>query len=181
MTYLGIAIIIIVLVVAVGFMVKHITSTVKNQFKYYLGFMVEKNGQFESIKTSMLNHGFPLIKMTVYGKRYNFVLDTGATINVLDSKVLEDIPIGVDIELKKGKGFIGAGDTAKQSSQVCTLPLTYNKQLFTESFDITNLSEMFDYVEKKEGVRIHGILGSGFFKKHQWTIDFDKMVVWTGK
>lgn len=181
MNFVGIVIVIVVLLAVVAFVVKHITDTMKNQFKYYLGSVKENNGQFESIKESVLKHGFPLIKMTVFGKRYNFVLDTGATVNVLDSSVLSDIPAGEDVDLKEGQGFMGAGDIAKRDTQVCSLPMTYNKQLFTEKFQIANLSEMFDFIEKEEGIRIHGMLGSGFFKKHQWSIDFEKMVIWTGK
>lgn len=181
MTFLGIVIVITVLGALIAFVTKHITDTMKNQFKYYLGSTKEKNGQFESIKGSVLKHGFPLIKMTIFGKRYNFVLDTGATVNVLDSSVLADIPVGENVDLKEGQGFMGAGDVAQRDTQVCTLPMTYNKQQFSEKFQIANLSEMFDSIEKEEGIRIHGMLGSGFFKKHQWSIDFDKMVVWTGK
>lgn len=182
MTFLGIIIVVTVLMVLLAFVAKHLTDTMKNQFKYYLGSTKEKNGQFESIESSVLKHGFPLIKMTIFDKRYNFVLDTGATVNVLDSSVLiNDIPAGENIDLKEGAGFMGAGDVSKRETQVCTLPMTYNKKLFSEKFQIANLSEMFDSIEKEEGIRIHGMLGSGFFKKHQWAIDFEKMVIWTGK
>lgn len=181
MTFLGIVIVITVLIASLAFVINHITTNMKKEFKYYLGSVKEKNGQFESIKGSVLKHGFPLIKMTIFGKRYNFVLDTGATVNVLDSSVLADIPVGENVDLKEGQGFMGAGDVAQRDTQVCTLPMTYNKQQFSEKFQIANLSEMFDSIEKEEGIRIHGMLGSGFFKKHQWSIDFDKMVVWTGK
>lgn len=180
MSFTAFVITIIVLFIPFAFIIKHINATLDNKFKYYLGAIKVKNGQFESIKESVLNHGFPIIKMTIFDKRYNFVLDTGANINVLDSSVLKDFPENA-VKYTEGAGFIGAGDVAKQATQNCSLSMTYNKQVFTEQFQVTNLTEMFDFIEQTEGIRIHGMLGSKFFTEHQWTLDFEKMVIWTGK
>jgi len=170
----------IVIVMMCGFMFRHIYKIQKNQFQYYMGMIQERKGQFESIKHSVTTLGVPIIKMTIFGERYNFLLDTGGDHNYFDKSVLDKIP-NLNITLSKGQDFVTTGNSTVKKTSVGNLPLSYNKQLFDEEFTITDMSESFDLIEKADGVRIHGILGSMFFTKYQWSLDFEKMVVWTGK
>ena len=49
---------------------------------------------------------------------------------------------------------------------------------YCEPFLCTGKIDSFDEIKTESGVQIHGILGSQFFVKHEWIIDFEKQSVY---
>ena len=49
------------------------------------------------------------------------------------------------------------------------------KKTFEVQLNINNMSEAFGFIKKESGVQIHGILGSLFFQKYKYILDFDSL------
>ena len=64
----------------------------------------------------------------------------------------------------------------KISNQFCKMSITYKNQIFEEEFSITDLDEAFSVVKQESGVQIHGILGSKFFEKYRYVLDFGELI-----
>ena len=45
----------------------------------------------------------------------------------------------------------------------------------------TDMSSSFDVIKRSTGVNIHGILGTAFFNKYKYILDFDKLIAYSKK
>lgn len=145
------------------------------EYKYYIGLSKREKIVFDSLEKV----GIPVVKMTVEGKRYHFILDSGADYSLINSKFIPSLNQEKLIYGGKQDTTTVSGDSME--SLEVTIPISYRNQVFNEKFLSTNLSSVFKMVGDRAGIEIVGLLGSNFFKEHRWTLDFDKMVVWLGK
>ena len=51
-------------------------------------------------------------------------------------------------------------------------------QEFEEEFSIADLDKAFRIVREESGVQIHGILGSRFFEKYKYVLDFKDYIAY---
>ena len=58
------------------------------------------------------------------------------------------------------------------------MTIYYKDQKFEEEFSITDLDGAFDIIKKENGVQIHGILGSKFFEKYKYILDFKELIAY---
>lgn len=137
----------------------------------------ERSGQFISFKKNFIQSGLPLIKMTIGGNRYAFLLDSGASHNYLDVAFVEELAKG-GISLQ----FIGSGEvtnsTETSEAEIVELRFSYNNHNYFDTFMITDMSVGFGQIAEDSGIQLVGILGGGFFQREHWKLDFDRMVVW---
>lgn len=179
--YLGILIILIIIAVLGYFVIQHFTNSISRQFKYHFdAFKVKTNGQGEMI--GLLEHdfsvsGMPIIKVKIDKKEYKLMLDSGANINLLNASVYNALDSS-NIEKKASRGITSAAGELDLGF-VANIEFKHKQKKFVESFEILDMEGPFSAIEAKDGVRIDGILGSTFFQKHRWTIDFENLVVWT--
>ena len=66
-------------------------------------------------------------------------------------------------------------------SSICNLDIKYKDLSFTEEFVVSDLDTVFSEVKKNTGVQIHGILGSKFFEKYKYIIDFKELTAHISK
>ena len=52
---------------------------------------------------------------------------------------------------------------------------------FEDTFTILNMDSAFRQVKEDSGVQLHGILGSLFFQKYKYVIDFKSLVAYIRK
>lgn len=175
---------IIVFTSMVLFLIYYMKVTYQNLIKktdekssYLLGLIREKDKQFISFEESFIGTKLPTLQFEIYGKVFRFLLDTGADSSYIDQSMIGHLKdTGKKCTITKGKPIYGAlGET---ESFHCELPFTYRGSEFIEHFNVADLSAGFDKMAEIKGLRISGILGSSFFEKHKWQLDFEKLVVW---
>lgn len=130
----------------------------------------------------------PIITLKMYDNYYKFILDTGADFNALDSSALDRIVSENNLklnkdDLKQGDDVVG-GDTVVGVGGVQTgikdvqLPFECDDSEFEEIFSVVSIGAPLSAYEK-HGIKLCGVIGSPFFEKNKWVLDFDELVVWT--
>lgn len=120
----------------------------------------------------------PVITLYQGTGKFNFLLDTGSTDNVIDSNVLPDLehkPIENSASSLTGM----EGNPVKAS--ITMINLYYQDTAFPFGYLVNDMSKIFGSIKKETGVNIHGILGSKFFNYYKYVLDFDKMVAYNKK
>lgn len=130
-----------------------------------------------SFKESLDLSDLPIITFTSKGNRLNFLLDTGANISAFNSKFLEltdNKPIN-----KKGNVLSSSGELT--DAEFANINLKYKDRIYTDEFQIMNLSVAFNQLKHEYGVQIHGILGNVFLQKYKYVLDFKRYVAYEDK
>ena len=111
--------------------------------------------------------GLPLI-VTSSKPNLCFLIDTGATHNIVFSYVYEELPflfstlglshkmIGIEGKVRKNK-----------APQVKT----------TLSFEDKEATNAVRQIQQESGIQIHGILGIPFLTQNKWVLDFNNLSV----
>lgn len=128
-----------------------------------------------SFKQSIDLCNVPVITLYQGDKKFNFLLDTGADDCVIHSKYLDNIKYELTDYVTSHFGLDGQGEEVK----ICNIDLFYNKQEYRSEFVIRDLSNIFDIIKQDSGVTLHGVLGSRFFAKYKYILDFDKFVAFS--
>ena len=157
------------------YMVKSIKKVIDKDYIFDIK-VVKVKGEKLEFRQDYANHQLPIVKLNFNGNRLNFLLDTGADINIINKDTFNSIKTE-DVNVEKA-ALVTTGSTAVTSEKTI-LPFKYGNKKFEEPFRIMNMSEPFNYLLDKHQIQIHGVLGTDFFSKYKWSIDFDTMVVWT--
>lgn len=75
----------------------------------------------------------------------------------------------------------GIDGEVKSSMPTCTMEVKYKDNPFEDTFTILNMDSAFRQVKEDSGVQLHGILGSLFFQKYKYVIDFKSLVAYIRK
>jgi hypothetical protein len=133
---------------------------------------IDSNNKFSiSFKESMDLTKLPIITFENNGLKFNFLLDTGADFSVINESCLSTINHIKTSETGKVHGFEGN----YVDTTYVNIPLEYNDNLFTDFFQVVDLSKAFGNVKAEYGVTLHGILGNSFFQKYKYILDFNKL------
>ena len=135
----------------------------------------QKKRENMSFREAMDLVELPII--TFYNKdtKLNFLLDTGSDLSYINKSVL------FSLEYKKideSKNIISVGGNS-QSLGCCDMTVTYKTQKFINRFYISDLDEAFGAIKAETGVQIHGILGSKFFTKYRYILDFESLIAYS--
>ena len=153
--------IILVIVILEAFVVKGIE-------KYNL-----YNSTKISFKESMDLTELPVVTFYNKDKKLNFLLDTGSNLSVINESVLNTID---HEKINESRRTIGIGGIIQSMS--CKMCIHYKDKEFEDVFTIANLDEQFDLIKQEDGVTIHGILGSKFFERYKYVLDFKELVAY---
>ena len=165
--YIGVGIVLLILGFGLAFLITDIKRRIDNSNKYRVCF---KEGYRRS--------NLPLVGLKINGKYEWFLADSGASCNLIKQSYFDTIKDKP--ELIEDKDGIDTGSN-KIKSEYCSFDLSYKDLEFkNETFNVAQLN-VFDSNRDKYKMDIVGIVGSPFFKKYQWKIDFDEMVIWINK
>lgn len=135
----------------------------------------KRNSTKISFRESMDLTELPVVTFYNGDKKLNFLLDTGSNISHINSSslsFLEHEKIDMQAETM---GFEGN----KVSNEFCRMTVFYKNQKFEDEFSITDLDDAFNVIKQENGVQIHGILGSKFFEKYRYVLDFSELIAYT--
>lgn len=112
--------------------------------------------------------GLPIITLTNDGKEFNFLVDTGANLCVLNKSVLPELKYK---ELE-GEGTMYGMEGNLQKVEYVEALLSHGKDDFTVEFQVCNIDAAFGRVEEAHGITIHGVLGTQFLENNKGRVDF---------
>lgn len=122
--------------------------------------------------------GLPVVTFMNDNKKLHFLLDTGSDDSFMDIESIEGLSV---VSKAKGKGAIITGNGEINSLGSITCFITYKGISFLNTFMIGHFKETFEAAARDKGVTIHGILGSRFFKKYKYKLDFESMEAQSNK
>ena len=134
--------------------------------------LAKKNMSFlESINLT----GLPIITFHNNDQVVNMVLDTGSNVCLINKSTLPSLKYEIG---EVHTNIIGLSGKADDGDTVI-LPLTYKDWEFDFECWATDLDDMIASLKSEYGVTIHGLLGTGFFQKYKYIIDFNEMVAYS--
>ena len=120
-------------------------------------------------KESMDLVHLPIVTFINNGVRLHFILDTGADDSYISEEILPSLVIK-DQQPLCSHSVTGMNSAASAGSLV-TLDLSYKSEVFETPALVMKFHNMFEQGHIK-GIEIHGVLGSIFFEKHKYHLDF---------
>lgn len=135
---------------------------------------VRKKSSEISFREAMDLAGLPVITFYNGDKKINFLLDTGSNISYLNESIVSSL---VTESTGEASNIIGI-EGNKVNCKICKMIIRRKNQEFEEEFSIADLDKAFSIVKKESGVQIHGILGSRFFEKYKYVLDFKDYIAY---
>lgn len=135
---------------------------------------VRKKSSEISFREAMDLAELPVITFYNSGKKINFLLDTGSNISYLNESIVSSL---VTESTGEESNIIGI-EGNKVNCKICKMIIRRKNQEFEEEFSIADLDKAFSIVKKESGVQIHGILGSRFFEKYKYVLDFKDYIAY---
>lgn len=111
----------------------------------------------------------PVVEGTLNGKKVFYIIDTGASLSILDLSQQEDYDFHYRIDVNEGVAGIGG---------VSTLGVVSNAEAEIGGVKIDvplktqDLSAVKNVIQRYQGVKIIGIIGSDYMKRHNIVIDY---------
>lgn len=157
-------VIILFVVLALGFCINLIEGVTKN------------NRRKISFKEALDLTELPVVTFISNNKKLNFLIDTGANNSILNESVANKMKLKCrdieDMETNTAGGNICL-------NKVVDLSIKFDdSRIYEETFLINNMDIAFDAVKAETGVTIHGILGSNFFAKYKYIIDYESLALY---
>lgn len=126
------------------------------------------------IEYSLTKLGLPLI-ITSSKPNLCFLIDTGATHNIVFSYVYEEIPKYFSA-LQDTSCLMGIEGTQQEVSQVET-SISFDNRESRVTFSVIEANAAILQIQKESGIQIHGILGIPFLTQNKWILDFNSLSV----
>lgn len=128
----------------------------------------------DNFVTSMINYKkLPLVEGTLNGQSAYFILDTGATISILDSEQLKNYKV-----VNKGLSedyVVGYGGVDSESYELDNVNILIGKDVsLTERFQGKNIKTIVNTVKTFSGKKIVGIIGNNNISSNKLILDFNK-------
>lgn len=153
-------------VILIMLLVVFITNSIENKRK--------REGSLISFKESMDLVELPIMTFNCGKTKLNFLMDTGSNISYINSSIVSLL----DHKMLETKDQLMGMEGNKIDHEVCELIIQYKENKFLEEFGIVDLEQAFDIIKNESGVQIHGVLGSKFFEKYKYILNFAKLVAY---
>ena len=118
------------------------------------------------LKFSLVDH-LPVIRLRIDGKRYDFAIDTGAGVNLVDDKLVEKLPLQRTTDRMNIQGL----DGRPVDLDLYTILLSQLPQSDKNEAPVELLATDLQHLEDN-GQQIAGILGSAFLSRYTVGIDY---------
>lgn len=115
--------------------------------------------------------GLPLIVTSVGLKSLCFLIDTGATHNILFNYVYEHFKD--EFKYLDGKQNIMGIEGHYEETPIIEATFNFEGIDYTSTFSVLDATDAIAQVQEETGVQIHGVLGVEFLMENKWIIDFE--------
>lgn len=116
----------------------------------------------------------PIVSLTNNGQTFKFLIDTGATLSVIDSNILDKLNYSkLDI---KGNAYGIDGNIVNVDYVAMTL--SHGDTKFVEQFQVMRL-DAFDNLRETDNIDLAGILGGTFLKRYNFVVDYKELIAYT--
>ena len=122
--------------------------------------------------------GLPLIVIEINQQNLCFLLDTGSNKNLIEQRVYEFFKESVEAI---GSSTILGLEGNKLDTPIINLSFNFENHSYSTNFNVFDSIKAFGAIEKESDIQIHGIIGNEFFIENEWIIDFEKLMVYSGK
>lgn len=127
-------------------------------------------------KESMDLLSVPVVTFMNEDTKLHFLLDTGGDYSYIDKSVLSVI----DIKDKNDNSInIVTGSGSATSEGMVTFKFSYKKHIFEETFVVQDLKDQLAAAFSPYGVIVHGVLGSAFFSKYKYEINYEDLTAYS--
>lgn len=128
-----------------------------------------------SFKESLDLAELPVVTFYQGDKKINFLLDTGSNNCIIDKNIIDTID---HIPLNMKSNLFGLEGNS-QSVDVCQISMFYKEREYLYQYLIQDMKAPFEAIKKETGVTLHGILGSKFFNKFKYVLDFAELIAYS--
>lgn len=129
-----------------------------------------------SFRNSIDTLELPIITVRYNNLNLFFLLDSGSNPNYICANVVD--PHREEITLADESSFYGF-DGKEYPVSVVKIPFHIGRKKYQGTFYILSTSIGFDKIEQETGVKISGIIGTRFFIKNGWVLDFSQGAVYS--
>lgn len=129
-----------------------------------------------SFQGSMDLIDLPIVTLYNGSRKLNFLLDSGANASSINE---EDLATCLYKLSDKKTSVMGIEGDKKNIDNTVIIELTRKGTKFSEIFQVSDLSRIFKAMREYRGIEVNGILGTTFFSKYGYVLDFDDMVAYT--
>ena len=119
----------------------------------------------------------PIVSGTLNGKKTYFILDSGASLSVLDDTQSESFGFETSNSDKEAFGYGGVAKF-KEASNV---EITIGGLIFETDFKSQDLTGLKNLILEVDGYVISGIIGSDIMKKNNFILDYSTSTITIGR
>lgn len=135
---------------------------------------ITKGNSTVSFQEAMDLVDLPIITVQNNNTKINLLLDTGSNSSYISPGVLNSLKYD---EIDLTNTTVGFGGTSTHSKG-CNMKIKYKKLTFEDTFIIMQSDDVFTAIKQECGVQVHGILGSKFFDRYSYVIDFSDLTAY---
>lgn len=145
---------------------------IKKIFKKILGI---KDNEI-SFKQSFDLTEFAIITFYQGETKLNLLFDSGSNFNILDKSMLPKLKYEATGDKVDMQGIEG---TLREEQEEYLIEITHKDVVYKCPFTISDMSAPFSNIKRESGVTLHGIVGTEFFNKYKYVLDFDKLIAYS--
>lgn len=128
-----------------------------------------------SIATGIQKLSMPLLDVKIANLKLTFLIDTGATHNVIASFVYEQMK-DIFVLLNDNNRMMGIEGNYKETPVVETLVNIAETSMRTK-FSVINMNDTVIQIQDETGLQLHGLLGIPFLMDNKCILDFSNQEI----
>lgn len=121
--------------------------------------------------------GLPLIMTSGRLRNICFLIDTGATHNILFKFVYEHFK--KEFKVLEGKQSIMGIEGHYKESPIIEATFNFEGTDYTSTFSVVDASDAVAQIQEETDIQIHGVLGTQFLLENKWIVDFRQLIITT--
>lgn len=126
-------------------------------------------------KESMDLINLPVVTFVNNNNKLHFLLDTGSDDSFITSSVVNLLKVKSS---SNKVSSIQTGNGVISSLGMITLDISYLDSSYENTFIVSDLDSSFKNIADSRGIQIHGIIGSLFFRRYGYKLDFKKLAAY---
>lgn len=132
-----------------------------------------------SIAAGIQNLSMPLLNVKIANMKLTFLIDTGATHNVIASFVYEQMRDAFVLLNDKNK-IMGVEGNSKETPVVEAHVIIAETSMQTK-FSVVNMNDTIIQLQDETGLQLHGFLGIPFLMDNKCILDFSNQEITIGE